>query len=80
MTETNITMKILKNALDKTIEKYTIKYWEIRKEVPRFNPMKNVITVSVHLERSITTIWLVTYLPTLLMNFINQFSGNVKPI
>ena len=74
MTKVMSNLSILETAKNKKIGKYMVSQWKIINEIPRFNPNKNMVTVSMHLKRSINNIMLVTYLPTLLMNIINQFS------
>ena len=74
MTEVKSNLSILEMAKNKKIGQYTVSEWNIVNEIPRFNPNKNMVTVSMKLERSISNILLVTYLPTFLMNIINQFS------
>ena len=68
--QTNLILNYLKNKVYR-INQYTIRKWQWEKVVFK-NGTKQAVKVSVLLERKITKIFLVTYLPTILMNIINQ--------
>ena len=68
--QTNLILNYLKNKVYR-INQYTIRKWQWEKVVFK-NGTKQAVKVSVLLERKLTKIFLVTYLPTILMNIINQ--------
>ena len=54
------------------MKQYTIRKWLWEKRRMKSGKEMQSVTVSVLLERKLTKIFLVTYLPTILMNIINQ--------
>ena len=55
----------LKKGFNKEIEQYTIINWSVEKSI-------NESHIVLHMKRNIQSIVMVTYLPTILMNIINQ--------
>ena len=54
------------------VGQYVIKDWTIDNEVKHRQTERNMTRVTMVLRRNIKSIFLVTYLPTILMNMINQ--------
>ena len=70
----------MKNLLDegpKIYRQYRIKKWEFQSEVLE-DARLETIRVSLHLSLDISSIFMVTYLPTILMNMINQATIYIK--
>ena len=75
--ETNLLLNHLKFEVFK-IGQYTIRNWKWENlRLARGDKLKAVI-VSLLLERKMTKIFLVTYLPTILMNIINQATNYIS--
>ena len=53
----------------KTVGQYNVEQWTLEQEM---KDGENMITVTMTLSRSFSSIFMVTYLPTILMNIINQ--------
>ena len=53
----------------KTVGQYNVEQWTLE---PVMKDAENMITVTMTLSRSFSSIFMVTYLPTILMNIINQ--------
>ena len=69
----------MKNLVDlgpKIYRQYRIKKWEFQPEVLE-DARLETIRVSLHLELDISSIFMVTYLPTILMNIINQATNYI---
>ena len=74
--ETNLRLNYLKHGVYR-IGQYTIKQWQWeQKRLNRADKLK-AVKVSFLLERKLTKTFLVTYLPTLLMNIINQATNYI---
>ena len=54
------------------VGQYVIKNWTIDNEVKQRQTGRNMTRVTMVLKRNIKGIFFVTYLPTILMNMINQ--------
>ena len=70
----------MKNLIDegpKIYRQYRIKKWEFQSEWLE-DARLETIRVSVHLELDISSIFMVTYLPTILMNIINQATNYIS--
>ena len=65
MTRENLTFK--KEYYSDEIEQYTVTNWTVEEADNKSN-----INIVLHMKRSIHSIVMVTYLPTILMNIINQ--------
>ena len=74
--QTNLILNHLKYEVFK-IGQYTIKKWQWEKRTMKSGEKRKAVNVSVLLERKLTNIFLVTYLPTVLMNIINQASNYI---
>ena len=71
---TDISPSFVKTGQD-TFEQFLIENWRIgHKEDDKHGKM---IEISMTLRRDITSIFMVTFLPTILMNFINQASNYI---
>ena len=69
----------MKNLIDEgpqIYRQYRIKKWEFQSELLQ-DARLETIRVSLHLELDISSIFLVTYLPTILMNIINQATNYI---
>ena len=71
---TNINPREILNKGQTEFGQYVIKSWTMEEE---FNRRKN-IKVSLVLSRKIRSIFMVTYLPTILMNLVNQATNYIK--
>ena len=70
-------MKKLIDEGPKIYRQYKIKKWEFQSEVLE-DARLETIRVSLHLELDISSIFMVTFLPTILMNIINQATNFIS--
>ena len=59
----------------KTVGQYNVEHWSLE---PEMKDGDNVITVTMTLSRSFSSIFMVTYLPTILMNIVNQATNYIR--
>ena len=57
---------------------YLVKEWKVTSLEEEFDINKNKIKVTTVLRRETTSVFLVTYLPTILMNLINQATNYIS--
>ena len=79
---TNLTVRLDTNALDKkSIGQFLIKEWKVEKRINTVvdpNAPEEEVIVSLILSRNLKMTVMVTHLPTLLMNMINQLTNYIS--
>ena len=75
--ETNLMLNQLQYKVSK-IGRYTVRQWQWEQERLERGDKLKAVKVSVLLDRKIDKIFLVSYLPTILMNIINQAANYIR--
>ena len=73
---THLKAERLVENYQETVGRYKVKTWKIKEEYFMATEM-NVTSVSMYLYRDLQSVFMVTYLPTILMNIINQATNYI---
>ena len=74
---TNLSAERLIESHGKSVGEYRVRAWEMKESYFSATDMKG-ITVSMKLYRNLQSVFMVTYLPTILMNIINQATNYIS--